>query len=72
MASLEPRTAEQAHGVVGSPRLGSAGRRDLRPLLARRPAEGRAVSAVEIAGLILVIGMGVYLLVALLAPEKFQ
>jgi K+-transporting ATPase KdpF subunit len=30
------------------------------------------VTAVEIVGLVLVVGLGVYLLVALLRPEKFQ
>jgi K+-transporting ATPase KdpF subunit len=30
------------------------------------------VTAVEIVGLVLVVALGVYLLVALLRPEKFQ
>ena len=30
------------------------------------------MTAVEIVGLVLVVGLGVYLLVALLRPEKFQ
>jgi K+-transporting ATPase KdpF subunit len=30
------------------------------------------MTAVEIAGLVLVVALGVYLLVALLKPEKFQ
>lgn len=30
------------------------------------------MTTVEIAGLVLVVALGLYLLVALLAPEKFQ
>jgi len=30
------------------------------------------MTAVEIAGLVLVVALGLYLFVALLAPEKFQ
>jgi len=30
------------------------------------------VTAVEIAGLVLVVGLGIYLLVALLLPENFR
>ena len=58
--------------MVGRTAHDRAGRRNLRALLARRPPEGRAVTAVEIVGLVLVVALGVYLLVALLRPEKFQ
>ncbi len=57
--------------MVGRSAVDRAGRGDLRALLARRPPEGPAVTFVELAGLVLLIALGVYLLVALLRPEKF-
>ncbi len=47
-------------------------RRNLGVLLPGRPPEERSVTVVEITGLALVVALGVYLLVALLYPEKFQ
>jgi K+-transporting ATPase KdpF subunit len=46
--------------------------RDLGVLLPGRSPEEHTMTAVEVVGLVLVIALGVYLLVALLQPEKFQ
>ena len=37
-----------------------------------RPAEGAVMTAVDVIGLVLAAGLFVYLVVALLYPEKFQ
>jgi len=58
--------------VVGLRGLDRPGHRYVRPLSPHRPTEDRGVTAVEIISLALAVGLGVYLLVALLRPDKFQ
>jgi len=41
-------------------------------VLARRRAAFRAMTAIEIVSLVVVVALGVYLVVALLEPERFE
>jgi len=74
---VSARLAQLLNGRNGYGTLGCCSRIvtariHVRLLLARRKPEGAVVSVIEIAGLVLALGLGVYLGVALLKPEKFQ
>jgi K+-transporting ATPase KdpF subunit len=61
-------------GLEGEPRGlldGAADHRRLRAAGTDRPWGGKAVTAANLVGLILAIGLSIFLIIALLFPEKF-
>jgi K+-transporting ATPase KdpF subunit len=61
-----------AHGTDLPPGDGLVRRHDLAAQSPGKPPAGPAMSGLDILGLFLAVALGVYLLVALLRPDKFE
>ena len=60
------------HGNLGRSDYGGTDACHLGVVSPRRGAEGFAMSALDVVAVLLALGLGIYLCVALLKPEKFQ